>query len=185
MTGDGYRDGPETRTELLERAAAYAETVPLDVDTDSIEWSVSDRARRRAGCCLFDGEAVEIRLTWDAYRAAGWRQFTATIRHELIHAWQFQRFGEADHGEQFAAQAARLDAPRHCERFSDARLRLACAREDCGWSADRYRASPPVKEPRAYQCGDCGGALVVVHESGERWRTAAGYQGARERIEEW
>jgi predicted SprT family Zn-dependent metalloprotease len=177
---------PTTRAELRERAAAYAETVPIDVDTGAISWEVSDRAKRRAGCCLYDGSGVTIRLTWGAYREAGWRRFTATIRHELIHAWEFQRFGESGHGERFERQADRLDAPRHCKSFTEARLRLQCVRE-CGWQADRHRASPPVKRPREYRCGDCGGKLRVVHtESGESWRTEAGYTGARERLgENW
>ena len=173
---------PETREALCSRAADYAETVPIDVDTESVTWEVSERAKRRAGVCVYDGSSVTIRLTWDAYREVGWRQFTATIRHELIHAWEFQRFGASDHGERFAEQADRLDAPRHCEAFAEARLELRCARE-CGWRAERHRASPPVKRPRDYRCGDCGGKLVVVHlASEERWRTAAGYDGARERL---
>lgn len=178
-------DSPTTRERLLERAAAYAETVPIEVELDDLSWEVSERAKRRAGCCRYDpaAETVTIRLTWDAYRAAGWPRFTATIRHELIHAWEFQRFGRSDHGERFAHQAERLDAPRHCEPFTEARLELRCTRPDCSWSADRHRASAPVKRPREYRCGDCGGKLLVAHvDSGLTWRTSAGYRGVRERL---
>jgi len=175
---------PTTRAGLCERAAAYAETVPLEINTDAISWEVSERAKRRAGCCLYDGSSVTIRLTWAAYRAAGWRQFTATIRHELIHAWEFQRFGTSDHGERFERQADRLDAPRHCASFTEARLELQCT-GDCGWRAERHRASPPVKRPRDYRCGDCGRKIRVCHRaSGTTWRTNAGYRGARERLSE-
>ena len=182
-------EDPATRAALLDSAAAYAESVPLDVDTDTLSWEISERAKRRAGVCRYDrtSEDITISLTWDAYLAAGWARFTGTIRHELIHAWEFQQFGESDHGERFERQADRLDAPRHCETFTDARLELRCTRADCTWRADRHRASKTVTQPRGYRCGDCGGKVVVVHvASGESWRTEAGYHGARERLgSEW
>lgn len=165
----------------------YAESVDIDVDHDAIDWEVSKRARRRAGACVYDADAdeVTIRLTWEAYETHGWRQFTATIRHELVHAWEFQEYGTAGHGPRFREQAAAIDAPRHCEAFADARLELAC-RADCGWAAERHRASRPVKDPTGYRCPDCGDDLVVEHrESGVRWVDAAGYADARDVVDEW
>lgn len=178
---------PETPRELRSYARIYAERVDLDVDHDAVEWTVSNRARRRAGACSYDPETetVTIRLTWDAYREHGWRQFTDTIRHELVHAWEFQAFGEAGHGERFREKAAAVDAPRHCEAFADPRLQLGC-RGDCGWGAGRHRASKPVRDPGAYRCPDCGAGVVVEHvASGVRWTDAAGYAAARDRVEEW
>ncbi|GAA0252740.1 SprT-like domain-containing protein [Haladaptatus pallidirubidus] len=40
-------------------------------------------------------------LTWKAYEQHGWDQFRATARHEMIHAWQYHEFGEANHGATF------------------------------------------------------------------------------------
>jgi predicted SprT family Zn-dependent metalloprotease len=165
----------------------YAESVDIDVDHDAITWEVSKRARRRAGACSYDADAdeVTIRLTWGAYEAHGWRQFTDTIRHELVHAWEFQTYGSAGHGQRFREQAAAIDAPRHCEAFADARLELACNGE-CGWVAERHRASKPVQNPDAYRCPDCGDDLVVEHrESDVRWTDAAGYEAARDEITDW
>lgn len=177
---------PETRDELLARAAAYARSVPIDVDLDAVDWRISERAKRRAGSCRYDGDRVTISLTWAAYDAHGWHSCVRTIRHELIHAWEFQQFGEAGHGPRFREKAAELDAPRHCEAFSDPRFRLRC-RDGCGWTADRHRASKPVKRPREYRCGDCGGRYRVEHAAtGETWLSGAGYERAREEIgDEW
>lgn len=177
-----------TDQDLVARARAYAKTVDIAVDHGAIEWEVSERARRRAGACLYDGErdAVTIRLARRAHEAHGWAATRATIRHELIHAWEFQQFGSAGHGARFREQAARLDAPRHCEAFTDPRLRLVCENPDCDWRAGRHRASKTVTHPGPRRCGDCGGRYAVVHlASGERWTTNAGYEAARERIEEW
>ncbi|WP_433634420.1 SprT-like domain-containing protein [Halomicrococcus sp. NG-SE-24] len=49
-----------------------------------------------------DTESVTIRLTWDAYQEFGWEQFSKTVRHELVHAWQYWQFDDADHSETFA-----------------------------------------------------------------------------------
>ncbi|EFW93470.1 hypothetical protein ZOD2009_03627 [Haladaptatus paucihalophilus DX253] len=174
---------PETREELLSAAERYAETVPIAVDLDAVEWECSDRAVRRAGACLYDRRAarVTIRLTWDAYRSFGWDEFTGTIRHELVHAWEFQRFGESGHGPRFAEKARELDAPRHCRSFADARLRLVCS--SCDWDARRFRASKAVKRPERRRCGNCGARYRVEHvESGRRWRTHAGYLVARRKL---
>jgi predicted SprT family Zn-dependent metalloprotease len=178
---------PETPRELCSYARIYAESVDVDVDHDAIEWEVSKRARRRAGACTYDAETgvVTIRLTWQAYCEHGWRQFTDTIRHELVHAWEFQAFGTAGHGERFREMAASVDAPRYCEAFADARLELSC-RGDCGWSAGRHRASKPIKDPGAYRCPACESDLVVEHrESGVTWVDAAGYADARDVVEDW
>ncbi|WP_440009318.1 SprT-like domain-containing protein [Halomicrococcus sp. SG-WS-1] len=68
-----------------------------------MDWEVFQRAQRQAGVTEDnpDTEAATIRLTWDAYQEFGWTQFSKTFRHELVHAWQYRRFDEADHGETF------------------------------------------------------------------------------------
>lgn len=178
---------PETPRELLSYSRLYAESVDLDVDHDAVEWEISKRARRRAGVCSYDAdsETVTIRLTWDAYREHGWRQFTNTIRHELVHAWEFQEHGDAGHGERFRERAASVDAPRYCESFADPRLALACD-DACEWRAGRHRASSPVKNPGGYRCPDCGAGIRVTHlGSGVTWTDAAGYERARTVVEDW
>lgn len=190
IRGSARSDGdPETRAELLACAAAYARTVDLPVDHDAITWEVSERAKRRAGVCRYDAGdgTVTIRLAWRAYEAHGWERFRRTIRHELIHAWEFQEWGEAGHGERFAEKAAALDVDRHCEAFTAARLRAVCTATDCDWAVRRYRASATVTRPERYGCGACGADYAVVHrESGRRWETSEGYERARAAIgDEW
>ena len=180
---------PETRRELLDAAAAYARTVPIDVDHARVAWTISERAKRRAGLCRYDAdhEEVTIALTWEAYRAHGWPAMRTTIRHELVHAWEFQAFGEAGHGPRFRRKARQVNAPRHCATFADARLRLVCRSADCDWTLDRYRASKTVKHPDGrHRCGECGDRYRVVHvDSGRAWESHEGYRRARRRIDDW
>ncbi|WP_129114587.1 SprT-like domain-containing protein [Halegenticoccus tardaugens] len=179
----------ETHDELLARAREYAETVDLPVDLSAVRWEVSTRAKRRAGACLYDrgSGTTTIRLARAAYRAYGWDRFAEVIRHELIHAWEYQRFGESSHGPRFRRKAADLDVSVRCPRFSAGRLRLVCTDPACDWTAERHRASATVTEPERRRCGSCRAPYEVRHvASGLAWRTAAGYRRARERLgDEW
>lgn len=189
ITHDRTQTVPETKRELRERAREYARTVDIDVDVEAITWEVSERAKRRAGVCIYDKqtESITIRLTWDAYREYGWEEFTGTIKHELVHAWEFEQFGESSHGYRFKRKAREVGAALNCRAFTDARLRLVCTNETCGWEGRRYRASKAVARPERRRCGRCRSRYRVEHvATGERWETNNEYQEARERIdEEW
>lgn len=60
-------------------------------------------------------EEITIRLSRDTHQDYGWEQFARTVRHELIHAWQYTEYGEADHGPTFRRWVEPLDTDRHCE----------------------------------------------------------------------
>jgi len=177
---------PETPAELRERAIEYARTVDLPIDCVAIDWTVTERARRRAGVCRYDpaGRAIEIELSWPACRDGGWERTRGTIRHELVHAWEFRRYGRSDHGDRFALMARSIDAPVDRDCAVRGRLDLSC--RECFWSDPRFRASRPVRRPDEYRCPDCGGGLVAGHREGPTWRTAVGYRIARRRLgERW
>lgn len=154
-------DDPDTPDALLRRAVEHAESVPLPVDLEPITWEISHRAKRRAGACQFDRKTGEIviRLTWAAYEAFGWEEFAGVVRHELVHAYEFQTRGRSDHGPAFRRLARRVDAPHRCRRFTPPKFWVTCT--DCGDRLARYRRSKLVTHPERYRCGGCGGSLVV------------------------
>lgn len=164
-TRDG-NDDPRTPGELIDRAADYATKLPLPVDLTSVSWEVSRRAKRRAGACRYDPESgeVTIRLTWAAYEAFGWDEFAGVVRHELVHAYEFQTRGESGHGPTFRALADEIDAPRRCRRFAPPTYWVTC--RDCGERLARYRRSKLVQRPDRYRCGACGGGLSVERNEG-------------------
>lgn len=65
-----------------------AENFP-ELPVEAIDWEASTRMQRSAGVAIYDrqNEQITIRLSWDAYEAYGWEQFSRVVRHELIHAW--------------------------------------------------------------------------------------------------
>ncbi|WP_049920070.1 SprT family zinc-dependent metalloprotease [Halobiforma nitratireducens] len=170
------------RARIHAREVVDGEEYDLPVDRSALEWTTSARARRRAGACRWDAdrEVATIVLSRLAYEHYDWPEFAAVVRHELVHAWEFQQFGDSGHGQRFRERAAAVDAPRHCRSFADPRYVLRCLTDDCPWRAQRHRASRPVKTPDRYRCGACGGDYEVEHvESGRTWTTASGYGGAR------
>ena len=116
---------PQTKAELRERAAQHAREVASEhfpeLPVESIDWETSTRMQRAAGKAGYNKKAEEIfiRLSWDAYREYGWEKFARTVRHELIHAYQYHEYGEADHGPTFTRWIKPLDTDRHCEQYAD------------------------------------------------------------------
>ncbi|MFP9062122.1 SprT-like domain-containing protein [Natrialbaceae archaeon A-chndr2] len=183
--GDTQPVGDETLTiddELIARARIHARQVEIDVEWERLEWAVSSRAKRRAGACRWnrEREVATIVLSRRAYRAYDWETFAEVVRHELVHAWEFQHFGESGHGERFRRMASRLEAPRHCPSFTEPRYRLRCQNQGCEWEASRHRASKPVTTPERYRCGSCGADYEVEHtDSGRTWSCSSGYGGVK------
>jgi SprT-like protein len=163
-------DTPETPTALLDRAQQHAVDVAAehfpDLPVEAIDWEVSHRAQRQSGVTRYNPatEAITIALTWTAYEQHGWEQFSETVHHELVHAWQYHEFGDADHGATFTQWTDRLNTSQHCERFTTPKWWLVC--EDCGGRSARYRRSKTVRNPEQYSCSECGGPLRVEEGDG-------------------
>ncbi|ADJ16716.1 SprT family zinc-dependent metalloprotease [Halalkalicoccus jeotgali] len=156
---------PTTKAALCERAAAHATKIAAEhfpeISVGMIDWETSTRMQRSAGVAIYDqqSEQVTIRLSWDAYESYGWEQFSRVIRHELIHAWQYHEYGEADHGSTFRQWVEPLETDRHCEQYTEPNYWVVCER--CESRNPRYRRSKVVKQPEKYSCGQCGGAISI------------------------
>lgn len=153
------------RRPLLDRAQQHAADVAAehfpDLPIEATDWTVLHRAQRQAEVTKYDLEtdAITITLSWDAYQHHGWEQFSSTVRHELIHVWQYHEFGEANHGRTFARWIDVLDTSQYCKRFTSPKWWVIC--EDCDGRLARYRRSKVVTQPEDYSCGDCGGSPRV------------------------
>ena len=161
----GTENYPETKAALCERAAAHADEVAAEhfpeLPVATIDWETSTRMQRSAGVAIYEHQRkqITIRLSWDAYEAYGWEQFSRVVRHELIHAWQYHEYGEADHGPSFRQWIEPLETDRHCERYSDPKYWVIC--EKCESRDPRYRRSKVVKQPEKYSCGRCSGEISI------------------------
>jgi SprT-like protein len=156
---------PATKAALCERAAAHASKIAAEnfpgLPVEAIDWETSTRMQRSAGVAIYDqqSEQITIRLSWDAYEAYGWEQFSRVVRHELIHAWQYHEYSEADHGATFKQWVKPLETDRHCKRYAEPKYWVIC--EECGSRDPRYRRSKVVKQPKKYSCGRCGSAISI------------------------
>jgi len=183
----------ETHEELILGSRAYcreaAREYDLDVAFSSVEWEVSTRAKRRVAAVkrpkLPDAEVGEpvdwtgaaerlgrpvedvrtctLSLTWAAYESFDAGEWTATLRHELVHVEQFQRYGTTDHGPAFRERAAAVDATVNCPPFADPKYVLTCAA--CGSVVGRrYRDCKLVREHDQYRSSCCDAGVECSHE---------------------
>ncbi|UPV76272.1 transcription elongation protein SprT [Halorussus limi] len=179
----------ETDEELILGSRAYCREAireyDLDVDFSPVEWEVSTRAKRRAaavkrpkipdaevgtpldwhaaaervGSDLDDLRTCTLSLTRAAFEEFDVGEWTATLRHELVHVEQFQRFGTTDHGPAFRERAAAVDATVRCPPFADPKYVLTCA--DCGAVVGRrYRECKLVRNHEEYRSSCCGASVA-------------------------
>ncbi|MEA5386989.1 SprT-like domain-containing protein [Haloarculaceae archaeon H-GB11] len=165
---------------LCRWSAAYCARVVrrhrMDVDLSLVGWRVSTRAKRRAAAVhherVPDAEIgvpypwddgprrCTLSLTWGAFDSFDRSEWSSTLRHELVHVEQFQRFGTTSHGPQFRERADDLDTERHCRTFAEPKYRLHCA--ECeSLVARRYRDCDLVREYDSYRSSCCDGPLEL------------------------
>ncbi len=161
MTGEADNE-PTTPAALCQRAATYAPTVdlPTDLPIKNITWGVSHRAKRWAGrieVSAHNGTTIvnpHIRLAWGAHEEFGWEETKATIRHELIHLYEYCEYGKSDHGPRFKRLAAGLDCGVTCKQFVKPRYQLVCPSCESVVKTSHTR-SKAIKAPELYSCSVC------------------------------
>ncbi len=165
-------DSTASVPEFLAVSKLYARDVVehygLTASVSDLEWTVSKRAKRRAGAVSYrDGVPESVSLTWEFFETHGWEATAETIRHELIHVHLLNERGDGSHGDRFRELADELDTHVHCERFAEPNWWIRC--DACGTQLVRYRRSKLVDEVDSYRCGACGGELRAI-ENTERGR---------------
>lgn len=121
-SGDDDHEYPQTKQALCERAEAHATDVAAEhfpeLSVESITWETSTRMHRSAGVAIYDRQSTEITIAsrgMPTRRTAG--SSLPEVHHELIHAWQYHEYGEADHGPTFRQWIEPLETDRHCEQY--------------------------------------------------------------------
>jgi len=158
-----------SKQELKRAVKEYAEwfvsnnSALSEVELDSVRFKISKRCKRAAGLAGYRGniENLYLKMAWRAYQSWGWNQdWTDTIEHELIHIWQFQVHGEANHGITFKRKAREIDAPRHCKRFTDFKYEFYC--EQCGeLVGGKYKMCKTVKNHDRLQSKCCNAGIEL------------------------
>ena len=110
-------------------------------------------------------------LSWRAFQEFTREEWHETIRHELIHVEQHQKYGTSDHGAQFKRRAREVDTECHCRQFYTGKYLLVC--NDCGdVKADRTKRSKYVKMadpdhsmPNTLRNTDCCNAELTLEHN--------------------
>lgn len=165
----GYGDGM-SKAEFTEAVREYSETVDIEVDMSEVEIDVSTSMQRAAAKVrarkdfVTDEIDLLLRIAWGGYQKWGWNDhMEGVIRHELVHIWEYQQFGDSNHGVRFKTMAGELDAPLESKQFADYKYELFCA--DCGeFVCGRYQRSKVVKNADEYRSKCCESPLTLETE---------------------
>lgn len=158
------RPGDDMTPAQLEAAIReYAETVDIDVPLEKVDIQISKRLQRAAGKAGRKGGNLFMRFAWKAYQSWGWNDdFEGTIRHELIHIWEYDTHGKGSHGPTFKRKARELNAPRHCPTFAEDEAKWLLVCPSCGKESPRYRTSKVIKSPEGYRTRCCNEQIEVT-----------------------
>lgn len=146
----------------------------MAVDLDRVEFDATHELRARHGY----HESEFVKLSLHSLERNGWTALLRTVRHELVHVWQYQNEAFDDgptrfdsvHGPSFERWEDVLDvAKRSPYPAADYRWRVYCP--DCETYIERHhRLGKKVKAALddGLYCGACGegtlGDLVVERE---------------------
>jgi len=99
-----------------------------------------------------------VSLTWDAFDEFSRDEWQSTLRHELVHVEQYQRFGTTGHGTRFKRRAEEMDTAVHCRTFAEPKWTFYC--ESCDEvTAHRYRECKLVRQYERYRSNCCEAPL--------------------------
>lgn len=89
------------------------------VDPDAHLWEWNDRFRSTAGRFHPNYGEPKIELAWGSFERHGWFELLDTVRHELVHAWQYHHpdGGRLGHGPKFYQWVDDLSTSRHCRNW--------------------------------------------------------------------
>lgn len=166
--------------ELSARARRYATEVvfgdawpltPAHVDLARVTFETSTRMQRKHGICSGNGDGTcTIRLSEKTHQRAGFSAMQETIRHELVHAHQYQREDtEMGHGASFQRWVDPLDLSGRCSHHyepvaEDYTYTFHCA--NCGFIGGRYRMCKTVRAAQAgtLYCQQCDSEDIELRE---------------------
>ena len=164
-TTDGGFENPGddlTPTQLKKAIRDYAETIEIDVPLEKVEIEISKRLQRAAGKAIRRGDNLKMRFAWKAYQSWGWNDdWEGTIRHELVHIWEYYNHDSGGHGLRFKTKAAEYDAPLHCPSFAEDEAKWFIICSGCGNRMPRFRKSKVIENPGAYRSACCSEKIEV------------------------
>ena len=151
---------------------------PLPIDMTDIEWRVDASMTKALGRCKYRKPSYgmcRVKLSKHLFDNDNWDQAKQTIRHELVHVWQWQTDNNPGHGLSFQRWTGKLDISTRAENppTEDFKYEVHCP--NCGQIGGRQKRCKSLRQivnrDQRY-CSTCGkeqtqGELYVIH-NGER-----------------
>lgn len=138
----------EVSTQTKRRAAAVfhpsinGATSGVPIDWDSVKPHMT-KGMSKLG--LDKKKECNIQVSRGAVESFDEEEWRDTIRHELIHVEEYQKYGKSGHGNTFKIRAREVDASTSCPKFTEPKYVLECS--ECGeHMGGRHRKSKVVKD---------------------------------------
>lgn len=194
---DNWRSHEQLLEMVEEYAEIAVKEYNMDVNTDLIiDYEIMTKAQRTAakvvgkkkrhwsvGISLSDDDLKErvvdfsskidrfnqciMKVSDNAFEEFDDEECKSTIRHELIHVEQNQKYGTSNHGRRFENKADEYNTEKHCQKFTDYKYELICT--DCGdVVGGRYKKSKVVKQAESYLSDCCREPLRSVEVDKEK-----------------
>lgn len=139
---------PELEEQVKDYAQKAVNEYDIDVSLDGMTFQVTKQLKRTAG--NFSPGQIKIAHT---VAADDWELAKSTIRHELVHAEQYQNDEDVAHNHQFRARAHAVDTEVHCPVFEEPEYVVVCPECEREWR--RYRECKLVRQAERYTCAYC------------------------------
>lgn len=148
----------------------YENETPSDfeVDLSEIEITVTGRLKKAHGRYKvkrsISGEEEQIRISKNTIDEHGWEEAKRTIRHEVVHAWQYQNDKGLSHGPSFRRWLEPFDIDVYAEDPAEKNPKYEIICPNCGTVDTKTRACKMTKNVELYQCR-CGSQDLRVQQN--------------------
>lgn len=130
-----------------------------------IDWGAVDEEMSTAQVEYDNAKEIKFRFSWRAFQEFDEDTWKEVIKHELVHAEEFHKYGDTNHRSHFKARAREINAAIECKNFTEYEYKILCS--ECGkFVAGRHRRSKVVKsaenEDGAYTANCCNAVVTLA-----------------------
>lgn len=135
----------------------------FEVDWNDVTIIVSGRMKKATGRAKHLKDGYELKISLPAYQRKDWETIQQTIRHEAIHIFQYQEYGNGGHGRIFRKWADKFGCTQYAEeRAEKPKYTIHCP--ECGKIGEKSRACKTTKHIERYHCQNCGNQDLFVRQ---------------------
>lgn len=167
----GYAEAEERKVrEYLKEWYDNETPEDFEVDLSELEIRVDATLKRAHGKFKYsehpDGTVdQQLKISKNAMETHSWDEVKSTIRHEAVHAWQYQNGYDLSHGRSFKQWMDTFDIDVYAENPAEKKAKYEIICPNCGVVGQKTRACKTTKHIDRYHCQGCGSEDLSVRQN--------------------